>query len=70
MIIYSIASPEVLSFIYELIMEDEHMRERDTPFTDFLASIRVHCMSNREYLSFFSNAILEGYVINSTESAN
>ena len=44
MMMYSIASPEVLSFIYELIMEDESMRERDTPFTDFLASIRVHCM--------------------------
>lgn len=39
----SIASPEVYSFIYQLIMEDDAIKKHYTPFTDFLASSRVHC---------------------------
>ena len=39
----SIASPEVFSFIYQLIMEDASVKKHYTPFTDFLASSRVHC---------------------------
>lgn len=39
----SLASPEVFSFIYQLIMEDESIKKHYTPFTDFLASSRVHC---------------------------
>lgn len=44
MIIPSIASPEVFSFIYHLIMDDDKIKKQYTPFTDFLASIRVHCI--------------------------
>lgn len=41
-LICSTVSPEVFSFLYELILEDrENMQE--TPFTDFLALSAVHC---------------------------
>ena len=68
MMMYSIASPEVLSFIYELIMEDESMRERDTPFTDFLASIRVHCMLTT--MSVFSQILKFLFIGNIQHSIN
>ena len=44
---YSTVSPEVFSFLYELILEDrESMQE--TPFTDFLALSAVHCGGESE----------------------
>ena len=48
----SIASPEVFSFIYNLIMDDETIKNHYTPFTDFLSSVRVHC-------KFFLSIILK-----------
>ena len=39
----------MFSFIYELIIEDDSLREKYTPFTDFLASIRVHCNEMKQY---------------------
>ena len=42
----STVSPEVFSFLYELLLENRETM-RDTPFTDFLALSAVHCGSER-----------------------